>query len=68
MKAGMRFPGIRSVEQTEKKISRTITEKTSRIRDCLKEKETKRVSVIVGLFYSRSTDQKRLYHSLNPKL
>ena len=42
----MRLPGIRLVDQTERKFRR--------IRDCLKEK--KRLPVIVGLFYSRSAD------------
>ena len=45
----MRFPGIRSVEQTEQKFGR--------IRECLEEKQKKRkkrVTVIVGLFYSKS--------------
>ena len=40
----MRFPGIRLVEQTEQKFRR--------IRVCLKEE--KRLTVIVGLFYSKS--------------
>ena len=46
----MRFPGIRSVEQTEQKFRR--------IRDCLKEKQKKikRVTVKVGPFYSKSAD------------
>ena len=45
----MRFPGIRLVEQTEQKFRR--------IRDCLnRKKEKKQVTVIVGLFYSKSAD------------
>ena len=40
------FPGIRLVEQTGQKIRR--------IRVCLQEK--KRVTVNVGLFYSKSAD------------
>ena len=39
----MRFPGIRLGEQTEQKFGC--------IRDCLKEKQKKRVTVIARLFY-----------------
>ena len=45
----MRFPGIRFVEPTEQTFRR--------IRVCLKEKtRNKRVTVIVGLFSSKSAD------------
>ena len=44
----MRFPGIRLVEQTEQQFRR--------IKVCSKEKKKKRVTVIVGLFYSKRAD------------